>query len=164
MLDRWLVGAVYAAVTLGYLPTVLFWDPATTGCAGCPDNVFLISSNPLADHRRAATRWRGSESRCCSPPSSASPSSGAARPALQRRAITPVFAAGAALMLSLAALLVLELARAPYGLIEDVSYATLIPFGLVPYLFLAGLARAQMLRGGAVGRLVADAGRDARPR
>jgi signal transduction histidine kinase len=155
--DRWLVGAVYAAVTLGYLPTVLFWDPPTTGCAGCPDNVFLISSDPsltmtsgdvlagvgvallLAVFVRLAGRWRRSNR-------------------LQRRAITPVFAAGAALMLSLAALLVLELARAPYGLIEDVSYATLIPFGLVPYLFLAGLARAQMLRGGAVGRLVATLG------
>jgi signal transduction histidine kinase len=155
--DRWLLGAVYAAVTLGYLPTVLFWDPATTGCTGCPDNVFLISSDPsltstsgdvlagvgvallLAVFVRLAARWRRSTP-------------------LQRRAITPVFAAGGALMLSLATLLVLQLARASYGLIEDVSYATLIPFGLVPYLFLAGLARAQMLRGGAVGRLVATLG------
>jgi signal transduction histidine kinase len=155
--DRWLLGAVYAAVTLGYLPTVLFWDPETTGCTGCPENVFLISSDPsltstsgdvlagiavallLAVFVRLAGRWRRS-----SPP--------------ERRAITPVFAAGAALMLSLAALLVLQLTRSSYGLIEDVSYATLIPFGLVPYLFLAGLARAQMLRGGAVGRLVASLG------
>ena len=155
--DRWLVGAVYAAVTLGYLPTILFWDPATTGCVGCPDNVFLISSDPsltmtsgdvlagigvtllLAVFVRLAGRWRRSNP-------------------LQRRAITPVFAAGAALMLSLAALLVLELARASYQLIEDVFYGTMIPFGLVPYLFLAGLARAQMLRGGAVGELVAALG------
>ncbi|HZA90015.1 MAG TPA: histidine kinase [Solirubrobacterales bacterium] len=155
--DRWLLAAVYAAVTLGYLPTILFWDPATTGCVGCPDNVFLISSDPsltttsgdvlagigiallLAVFVRLAVRWRGST-------------------ALQRRAITPVYAAGAALMLSLAALLQLQLARASYGLIEDVFYGTMIPFGLVPYLFLAGLARAQMLRGGAVGRLVASLG------
>ena len=61
-------------------------------------------------------------------------------------------------MLLLATLLVLELAGSPYGVIEDVFYATMIPFGLVPYLFLAGLARAQMLRGGAVGRLVASLG------
>ena len=160
--DRWLLGAVYAAVTLGYLPTVLFWDPATTGCVGCPDNVFLISSDPsltstsgdvlagigvallLAVFVRLAGRWRSS-----TPP--------------ERRAITPVYTAGAALMLSLAALLVLQLARAAYGLIEDVSYATLIPFGLVPYLFLAGLARAQMLRGGAVGRLVASLGETLAP-
>jgi signal transduction histidine kinase len=155
--DRRLVGAVYAAVTLVYLPTILFWDPATTGCVGCPDNVFLISSDPsltttsgdvlagigvallLAVFVRLVGRWRRST-------------------ALQRRAITPVYAAGAALMLSLAALLVLQLARASYGLIEDVFYGTMIPFGLVPYLFLAGLARSQMLRGGAVGRLVASLG------
>ena len=37
-------------------------------------------------------------------------------------------------------------------------YAALIPFGLVPYLFLGTLFRAQLLRGGAVGELVASIG------
>ncbi len=155
--DRWLVGAVYAAVTVGYIPYIVFWDPAAMGCAGCPDNVLLITPDAsvtetagdvlavvgvtllLATFARLAGKWRGSTP-------------------LQRRAITPVYAAGAALMLSLATLLVLELAGSPHGVIEDVFYATMIPFGLVPYLFLAGLARAQMLRGGAVGRLVASLG------
>ncbi len=35
---------------------------------------------------------------------------------------------------------------------ENIFYAALIPFGLVPYLFLAGLARARMIAGGAVSR------------
>ena len=61
-------------------------------------------------------------------------------------------------MLLLATLLVLKLAGSPFAIPRTSSTRAMIPFGLVPYLFLAGLARAQMLRGGAVGRLVASLG------
>ena len=155
--DRWLVGAVYVAVTLGFVPYMLFADPVAQGCVGCPENLVLVDSDPslartsldvlnvagivllLAVLARLVGRWRRA-----SPP--------------QRRAVTPVFAAGGALMALLAALLVGSLARASHEFFDVTFYAALIPFGLVPYLFLAGLARAQMLRGGAVGRLVASLG------
>jgi len=152
--DRWLTGAVYATVTIGGLPALLFADFTVMGCTSCPENLLLIESNPsiaqtssdvlnvvgiallLAVLVRLVMRWREA-----SPP--------------QRRAITPVFVDGAVLMAVLVVLLVAGLARASSQFFETAFYAALIPFGLVPYLFLAGLARAQMLRGGAVGRLVA---------
>jgi signal transduction histidine kinase len=161
-LDRWLLGAVYVAVTLGFVPYLLFADPEFMGCAGCPENLILIESDPsvartsldvlnvvgivelLAVLVRLVTRWR-----VATPP--------------QRRAITPVFAAGGALMAVLVVLLVGSLARASTEFFDVTFYVALIPFGLVPYLFLAGLAQAQMLRGGAVGRLVASLGQTLGP-
>jgi signal transduction histidine kinase len=55
-------------------------------------------------------------------------------------------------------LLVASLANASASLKQDLYYATLIPFGLVPYLFLGSLVRTRMLRGGAVGELVSQIG------
>ena len=56
----------------------------------------------------------------------------------------------------LALLLALDLAGIEYA--DGLYYAALIPFGLVPYLFLGTLFRAQLIRGGAVGELVASVG------
>jgi signal transduction histidine kinase len=156
-IDRWLVGASYVTVTFGFLPYMLFAAPAFMGCSGCPDNLVAVDSNPslartsldvldvvgiallLAVLVRLVIRWRMAS-------------------APQRRAITPVFTAGGALMAVLVVLLVGSLARASTEFFDVTFYVALIPFGLVPYLFLAGLARAQMLRGGAVGELVASLG------
>jgi signal transduction histidine kinase len=156
-LDRFLVGYSYLVTTIGYLPLVLFLDPAAAGCLECPENVFLISDQlsfaetwgdglsvvgatllPLV-LVRLILRWR------------------AASPPL-RRVITPLYVAGAALMVMLTVLLVASLANASASLKQDLYYATLIPFGLVPYLFLGSLVRTRMLRGGAVGELVSRIG------
>jgi signal transduction histidine kinase len=72
-----------------------------------------------------------------------------------RRAVTPVFIAGAALMVALAALLIAGLLE-PFGdnATMDLFYACALAFGLVPYLFLAGLVRGHWIRGQGLGNLV----------
>jgi signal transduction histidine kinase len=154
--DRRLVTAAYAAVTVGALPFVLTLDPAAAGhCVGCPANLFLIESNPtfaetwldllsatgivilLATLGRLVGRWRHA-----TPP--------------MRRIITPLVASGAALMAMLTVLLAASIVGLKVS--STLYYLTLIPFGLVPYIFLASLAQARMLRGGAVGELVARIG------
>lgn len=152
-IDRALVTFTYAVVTLGFLPVALFVSSEAYGCTGCPENVFLVEDNPsfgqswldllsvlgvavpLAVALRLFQRWRR-----------------ASRPL--RRTVTPVFLAGAALMLTLATLLTLALLGGSMELIDAVFYASLPALALVPYLFLAGLARGRMLRGRGLGRLV----------
>ncbi len=153
--DRALATVTYLVVTVGFLPPVFMLDPAAQGCLNCPDNVLLIESNDafvstwfdllnivgvvvlLGVLGRLIGRWR-----TAAPP--------------MRRIVTPLFVAGAMLMAALAALLFIDLVQLELG--KTAYYIALIPFGLVPYLFLASLARARMLRGGAVGNLIARIG------
>jgi signal transduction histidine kinase len=153
--DRFGVVLAYVITGLGFLPFVFTIDPASEHCVGCPDNVLLIDSSPdFADAYgkglntlgiiilawvafRLVGRWRAA-----SPP--------------MRRVITPLFLSGGTLMALLASLLFLDLFNFSYS--NSLWYAALVPFGLVPYLFLGSLVRAQMLRGGAVGELVATIG------
>jgi signal transduction histidine kinase len=156
-LDRFLVADSYLVTTVGYLPFALFLDPAAAGCPECPENLFLVTENlgfaeawgnglsilgiillPVV-LVRLIVRWRG------------------ASPTL-RRIIAPLYVAGGALMAMLTILLVASLADASATLKQDLYYATTIPFGLMPYLFLGGLIRGRMLRGGAVSELVARIG------
>jgi signal transduction histidine kinase len=152
-INRMLVACTYATVTLGFVPIALFVSSAEYGCVGCPDNVFLIENQPsfgaswldglsvlgvvvpLAVATRLAQRWRG-----------------ASRPL--RRTVTPVFLAGAALMITLATLLATALLGGSMQLIDIFFYSSLPALALVPFLFLAGLARGRMLRGSGLGRLV----------
>jgi signal transduction histidine kinase len=151
--DRALVGVAYAIVTLGFMPMLAALDFRALGCPECPENVLLVDADfsfaqawmdglsavgllvlPIV-LLRLAVRWRA-----------------ASRPT--RRTVTPVFIAGGALLTLLAALLALNLARASEGLSNAVFYSMLLPFGLVPYLFLAGLLRGRVLRGVRLGGLV----------
>jgi signal transduction histidine kinase len=152
-IDRALVACTYAAVTLGFVPVALSVSSAAYGCTGCPENIFLIADDPSFGHSwldvlsvigvavpllvvaRLFQRWRR-----------------ASRPL--RRTITPVFLAGGALMVTLATLLALALLGGSMELIDAFFYASLPALALVPYLFLAGLARGRMLRGRGLGRLV----------
>jgi signal transduction histidine kinase len=152
-IDRLLVACTYATVTLGFVPLALFVSSAQYGCAGCPDNVFLLENVPffaqswldglsvlgvvvpLAVVARLVQRWRR-----------------ASRPL--RRTVTPVFLAGAALMITLATLLAAALLGGSMELIDIFFYSSLPALALVPFLFLAGLARGRMLRGSGLGRLV----------
>jgi signal transduction histidine kinase len=152
--DRIGVALTYLILTVGFIPIILTMDPSEHW-PGAPDNVLLLDSNPdFADTYgkalnivgvvvlswvayRLVARWREA-----TPP--------------MRRVITPLFVSGALLMAALSALLLADLFELSYS--PNLWYVALIPFGLVPYLFLGSLVRAQMLRGGAVGELVATIG------
>ncbi|MQA73837.1 MAG: histidine kinase [Solirubrobacterales bacterium] len=153
--DRRLVIGSYIAVTVGFLVPMFFLGSGDKHCTTCPDNLLLVEPSSgfvgawfdglcvigiaalLAVLGRLIARWRR------------------AAPPL-RRIVTPLFVSGAVLMALLATLLFFDLAG--IEVIESAYYVALIPFALVPYLFLAGLARARMLRAGAVGELVARVG------
>ena len=155
--DRALVLITYFTVTVGIFVPTLFYDPAAYGCATCPQNLALIEAEPAFNDAwfdgigvfgiavllvvigRLVVRWRA-----------------ASHP--MRRAITPVFVSGAVLMVTLAILLGAYLFDASYVASEVIFYAALASLGAVPYVFLAGLVRARMIRGGAVGSLVATLG------
>jgi signal transduction histidine kinase len=151
--DRVLVATSYATVTLGFLPLMLVLDFNSLGCADCPTNLFLVHANEsLANSwfdglsvcgvvllpvvlARLAMRWR----RASGP---------------LRGTVTPVFVAGGALLFVLAAMLALTLANASEGLMEVLFYSSLVPFALVPYLFLASLVKGRILRGQGLGAFV----------
>jgi signal transduction histidine kinase len=158
--DRWLVRVAYFVTAVGFLPVMLTFDPAAMEIPGAPTNLLLIEHHPdfAADWvdglavlgilvqslviARLVARWRAA-----TPP--------------MRRIVTPVFLAGGLLMSLLGALLFITLFDdLSHEIGMNVYYVALIPFGLVPYLFLASLARARMLRGGAVGELVSTLGRN----
>jgi signal transduction histidine kinase len=153
--DRVLVGTTYAATTVLWIPAVLFTDPVAFGCTECPTNLVLIDGNSafgetwrdglsilgvvllLLVAARLAQRWRNGSTPL-------------------RRTVTPVFLAGGALMLALAAVLVLGLFDSfNHELAMDIFYGCLVAFGLVPYLFLAGLVKGRWIRGRGLGALIA---------
>jgi signal transduction histidine kinase len=156
--DRVLVAFSYFITTVGFLPFLLFTDPVAAGCVNCPQNVFLVESDPsfvmtwldmlavcgivllLVTLVRLAQRWRGAS-------------------APLRRAVTPVFVTGGALLAGLAALLLIfNFIGASEGVKETINYSTLFPLALVPYVFLAGLVKSQVLRGRGLGALVRQLG------
>ena len=152
--DVALMAVSYAVVTIGFLPFVLLSEPSAFGCAACPDNVLAVASEPgfaktwvdsmaltgvaifVAVITRLVQRWRDA-----SPP--------------LRRTVTPVFGAGVALQVILGVVLLMSVfGVGSDGLHEALFYSALIPFGLVPYLFLLGLLKGQVLRGTGLGSLV----------
>ncbi len=152
--DRRIVTVGYILVTVGLLPLYLFLDPAKDGCDGCPENVILIEHNQtIVDVWGALVnlvgigvivavlislirRWRR-----------------ATRP--ERRLYAPVYAAGVALMIALIGQLALQTAGGEGSALDIAFIVSVIPFALVPYLFLASFVRARMAQGGAVGELMA---------
>jgi signal transduction histidine kinase len=152
--DRWLVGVGYAVVTIGFLPFVLTLETGPWGCTSCPENVFAVTNQPdfamdwakglgwvgvafsFVVVARLIDRWRHA-----SPP--------------LRRTITPVLAAGVALELILGVVLFLSTTGiGSHSLHNVLFYSALIPFGLVPFLFLFGLLKGRVLRGSGLGDLV----------
>jgi signal transduction histidine kinase len=155
--DRWVVRLSYTICAVGFLPVMLTYDPTVT-MADAPTNLLVVEHHPefVKDWingldivgiavlsvvlTRLVIRWRRA-----TPP--------------MRRVITPVFVAGGMLMVLLATILFVSLFDLSKRFESNAFYIALIPFGLVPYLFLASLIRARMLRGGAVGELVSTIGR-----
>jgi signal transduction histidine kinase len=152
--DRVLVALGYLTTTIGWLPFVLFTDPAGFGCTDCPENLLLVDDNVgfrdawldglgvvgitllMTVLGRLVQRWRTAS-------------------AAQRRAVEPVFLAGGALMISLSVLLATGLFEpSAEDLSMGVFYGVLVALGLVPYVFLAGLVRGRWIRGRGLGVLV----------
>jgi len=76
----------------------------------------------------------------------------------ERRLYAPMYGSGIALMLALIGQLSLQSAGSEGEALVVVSLISMLPFALVPYLFLGALIRARLVQGGAVGALVARLG------
>jgi signal transduction histidine kinase len=156
--EKRIVASAYAVTTIGLFPLWLVADPADLDCTECPDNLLLVDSNETLFNTIGAVlnligaaligavllilvrRWRR-----------ATPS--------QRRLLVPVYSAGVAVTLVLIGVVLVQTSGGlNTATLDAVVLATLIPFGLVPYMFLATLIRARMIQTGAVGELVARMG------
>jgi signal transduction histidine kinase len=159
--DRRIVTVGYLLVTVGSLPLAFFFDPATH-CADCPSNPLLISDDQtffniwntliallglgviIGVLRSLILRWRR-----------------ASRP--ERRLYAPVYAAGVALMVAVIAQLVLQSSGTEGQALDIIFVVGVIPFGLVPYLFMASFVRTRMAQSGAVGELMTRLSETNRP-
>jgi signal transduction histidine kinase len=149
--DRRIVIAAYLLVTVGILPLFLFFNPSSSQCPGCPDNIFMIRDSEAVVNvvsvvinligvvllalvvRSLVRRWRNATR-------------------AERRLYTPMYAAGIALVIAVIGQLLIQSANAnSTSSAADVAFViSLVPFTLVPFLFLAALVRARLLEGGAV--------------
>jgi signal transduction histidine kinase len=159
--DRRIVAVGYFLVTIGTLPLAFFFDPSTQ-CADCPSNPLLIADDETFFNlwntliaviglgvifgvlRSLILRWRR-----------------ATRP--ERRLYAPVYAAGVALMVAVIAQLMLQTSGSEGRALDIVFVLGVIPFGLVPYLFVASFVRTRMAQGGAVGELMTRLSETSRP-
>jgi signal transduction histidine kinase len=158
-LDRLTAAAAYLAAAVLYVAAFSFADPDSFDCADCPGNSFLIADEKqVADTLSVAInviyaavalgvivsllrRWQR-----------AAP--------VERRALVAVLFAGAALaVLLFAGSTIVPLTGTDTTLAGVISIAALVPFGLVPYVFLGSLLRARIIRGGAFRELVAELGK-----
>ena len=160
--ERWIVGSTYALTTVAVFPLWFFADPQSLDCNDCPDNVLLVHDNEtlvtvigtilnLVGAALVAAmvvvlvrRWLG-----------ATPS--------QRRFLVPVYSAGVAVAIVLIVSVVLNAGGLDSGATDAVWIAAMVPFGLVPYLFLGTLVRARVIQSGAVSELVARLSETPRP-
>jgi signal transduction histidine kinase len=152
--ERWIVTSTYVLTTVCVFPLYLFSDPQSLGCEECPNNVLLVEDNETLVTTIGAVinvtgallvfamlvvmvrRWRR------------------ATPA-QRRFLVPVYSAGVAVAILLIVTVLLQAGGIGDNATTAVWIASMVPFTLVPYLFLATLIRARMIQGGAVGELMA---------
>jgi signal transduction histidine kinase len=153
-LERRLVLAAYLLTTVVIVPMWLFADAEALHCDSCPENVLLVEPNEQLVTTATTIlnivgvclvvsvlvilvrRWRRAT-------------------AGQRRLLVPVYSAGAAVMLLLSVTVVLQASGADTWTLDVFWIASLVPFGLVPYMFLVTLVRARMIQTGAVGQLIA---------
>jgi signal transduction histidine kinase len=160
--ERRIVRTSYLLTTVGLVPVYLFTDPRQLNCDDCPDNVLLVEPSETTMTVLSTVvnvvafvlivsvlvtlvrRWRGAS-------------------APQRRFLVPVYSAGVALMAALIVSLAVQTGGVDSSTSQVPFFAGLVPFGLVPWLFLGTLARARMIQGGAVGELIARLGEAPRP-
>jgi signal transduction histidine kinase len=140
-------------VTVGVLSLWLFYDPSTD-CEECPENVFMVEDSETAVGilgtivnliaivllglvvRSLVRRWRGATR-------------------AERRLYAPMYGAGIALMIALLAQLSLQSAGSGDDALTAVFLVALVPFALVPFLFMGAFMRTRLIQSGAVGELVA---------
>jgi signal transduction histidine kinase len=162
LFERRLLAIGYLLTTVGVFPLWLFADPKQLDCADCPENLLLIDGreglvttlgtilNVVGTLLIAAVlvvlvrRWRQ------------------ATPA-QRRFLVPVYSAGVAVLLLLIVMVALQAGGLKTKALDVLWVTAMVPFGLVPYLFLGTLVRARMIQSGAVGELMARLGETPRP-
>ena len=161
-LEERIVRFSYLLTTVAVIPFWLFADPAELDCSECPENVILISANKtlvdvatvifnLAAVLLVGTvlailvqRWRRAT-------------------ASQRRLLVPIYSAGVAVIIMLIVTVALQAGGLDHSALDALWVAAMVPFGLVPYLFLATLARARMIQSGAAGELMARLSEAPRP-
>jgi signal transduction histidine kinase len=154
--DRRILTVAYLLVTVGLLPIVLVYDPATD-CDDCPENIFMIAGSEGVENvassvvnligvvlvalviRSLVRRWRRATRS-------------------ERRLYAPMYGAGVATLLALIGQLALLSTGSEGDALVVASLMSMVPFALVPYLFLGALARTRFIQGGAVGELVARLG------
>jgi signal transduction histidine kinase len=155
--ERRLVGFGYVLTTILVIPVWLFADPQQLECDDCPENVFLVDANEslvttatsimniaalalvVAVLVILVRRWRRAT-------------------ASQRRFLVPVYSAGVAVIVLLIVTVALQAGGLDRGALDAVWIASMVPFALVPYMFLFTLVRARMIQTGAVGELIARMG------
>jgi signal transduction histidine kinase len=155
--ERRIVATTYVLVTACSVVLWLFADPAELDCEECPENVILIDSQESLVTTLGAIlnvvgallvasvlvvlvrRWRR-----------ASPA--------QRRFLVPVYSAGVAVLILLIVLVTAQAGGVETKALDVVWIVSMVPFMLVPYLFLGTLLRARMIQSGAVGELMARLG------
>ncbi len=156
-LERRIVVAAYLLTTVVVAPLWLFADAEALDCESCPENVLLVDPNESLVTTMTSVlniggialigavlvilvrRWRRAS-------------------AGQRRLLVPVYSAGAAVIVLLIVTVGLQASGADTWTLDIFWIASLVPFGLVPYMFLATLVRARMIQTGAVGKLIARMG------
>ena len=156
--ERGIVTTTYVLTTVGLIPIWLFVDPGQLDCTSCPDNLLLVDANETVVNALSAVvnligaalvaavllilvlRWRR-----------ATPG--------QRRFLVPIYSAGVAVTIVVIGLALVQTSGSlDTETLDVVVLATVVPFGLVPYMFLATLVRARMIQSGAVGELIARMG------
>jgi signal transduction histidine kinase len=156
--EKRIVSTAYVVTTVGLIPIWLFADPAALDCDSCPENLLLVEDNETLVNALSAVlnltgavlvgavlfilvrRWRR-----------ATPG--------PRRFLVPVYSAGVAVTIVLIGVVLVQTSGSlNTETLDAIVLITLIPFGLVPYMFLATLVRARMIQSGAVGQLIARMG------
>jgi signal transduction histidine kinase len=154
--ERRIVAGFYLLTTAGVFPLWLFADPHASrlDCARCPDNVLLVHSYPTLVTTVSTIlnlvgavlvtgvlvvlvkRWRRANT-------------------AQRRFLVPVYSAGVSVLFLLIVLVVLQAGGLGNSALDAIWLAAMVPFALVPFLFLGTLVRMRMIQSGAVGELMA---------
>jgi signal transduction histidine kinase len=161
-LEEHVVRLGYLLTTVAVIPVWLFADPAELDCSECPENVILVSANKTLVEAASVVfnlvavllvgtvlvilvrRWRRAT-------------------ASQRRLLVPVYSAGVAVIIMLIVTVALQAGGLDPSALDALWVAAMVPFGLVPYLFLATLVRARMIQSGAAGELMARLAEAPRP-
>jgi signal transduction histidine kinase len=158
-LDRLTAGGAYLAACVLYPAAFAFADPDNFDCPECPGNSFLI-----ADDKQLAEDFSGAVNVTFAVVALGVIVSLLRRwvraTPVQRRVLVAVLFGGAALsVLLFAASTVIPIIEPSPTVASAIGIAALVPFGLLPYVFVGSLLRARVIRGGAFRELVAELGK-----